>query len=46
MRVSFGPYILDLESRQLLRGDDLVHLSPKAFDSVERSRFSQTEGVL
>ena len=32
MRVRFGSYILDLESRQLLRGDDLVHLSPKAFD--------------
>ena len=32
MRVSFGPYILDLESRQLLRGEDTVHLSPKAFD--------------
>ena len=25
-------YVLDLESRQLLRGDDVVHLSPKAFD--------------
>jgi DNA-binding winged helix-turn-helix (wHTH) protein len=32
MRVRFDPYILDLESRQLVRGDDLVHLSPKAFD--------------
>jgi DNA-binding winged helix-turn-helix (wHTH) protein len=32
MRVSFSPYVLDLESRQLLRGDDVVHLSPKAFD--------------
>jgi DNA-binding winged helix-turn-helix (wHTH) protein len=32
MRVSFGPYVLDLESRQLLRVDDIVHLSPKAFD--------------
>lgn len=32
MRVRFGPYVLDLESRQLLRGDDVVHLSPKAFD--------------
>jgi DNA-binding winged helix-turn-helix (wHTH) protein len=32
MPVRFGPYVLDLESRQLLRGDDVVHLSPKAFD--------------
>jgi len=31
MRVSFGPYVLDQESRQLLHGDDVVHLSPKAF---------------
>ena len=32
MRVAFGPYLLDTESRQLLRGDHVVHLSPKAFD--------------
>jgi DNA-binding winged helix-turn-helix (wHTH) protein len=32
MGVRFSPYILDVESRQLLRGDDIVHLSPKAFD--------------
>jgi DNA-binding winged helix-turn-helix (wHTH) protein len=32
MRVSFGPHVLDTESRQLRRGDDVVHLSPKAFD--------------
>jgi DNA-binding winged helix-turn-helix (wHTH) protein len=32
MQVGFGPYVLDQESRQLLRGDDVVHLSPKAFD--------------
>ena len=32
MGVRFGPYVLELESRQLLRGDDVVHLSPKAFD--------------
>ena len=32
MGVRFSPYILDLESRQLLREDDIVHLSPKAFD--------------
>jgi DNA-binding winged helix-turn-helix (wHTH) protein len=32
MRVSFSPYVLDQESRQLLRGKEVVHLSPKAFD--------------
>jgi DNA-binding winged helix-turn-helix (wHTH) protein len=32
MRVSFGPYVLDRESRELLRGDDVVRLSPKAFE--------------
>ena len=32
MRLGFSPYILDLESRQLLRGDEIVDLSPKAFD--------------
>jgi len=32
MRVRFSPYVLDPDSRQLLRGDDAVHLSPKAFD--------------
>src|SRR5688500_2728605 len=32
MRVRFGAYVLDLESRLLLRGDTVVHLSPKAFD--------------
>ena len=32
MRLRFGPYSLDLESRLLLRGDEVVHLSPKAFE--------------
>jgi DNA-binding winged helix-turn-helix (wHTH) protein len=32
MRVRFSPFALDLESRQLLRGDVVVHVSPKAFD--------------
>jgi DNA-binding winged helix-turn-helix (wHTH) protein len=32
MRVHFSPYVLDLEGRQLLRGETIVHLSPKAFD--------------
>jgi DNA-binding winged helix-turn-helix (wHTH) protein len=32
MRVRFGTFVLDLESRELLRGGDRVPLSPKAFD--------------
>ena len=32
MRLRFGPYSLDLESRLLLREDEVVHLSPKAFE--------------
>jgi len=32
MRVSFGDCVLDLERRQLVRGDRDVHLTPKAFD--------------
>jgi DNA-binding winged helix-turn-helix (wHTH) protein len=32
MRVHFGSYILDQESRQLLLRNAVVHLSPKAFD--------------
>ena len=32
MQITFGRYVLDTESRQLLRGNDVVHLSPKAFD--------------
>jgi DNA-binding winged helix-turn-helix (wHTH) protein len=32
MGVRFSPYVLDMESRQLFRGDDVVHLSPKAFE--------------
>lgn len=32
MRVSFGDCVLDLERRQLVRVDQDVHLTPKAFD--------------
>ena len=32
MRSRFGPFVLDPETRQLLRGDAVLHLSPKAFD--------------
>ena len=31
MTLSFGPFVLDLDTRQLLRGGTEVHLSPKAF---------------
>jgi DNA-binding winged helix-turn-helix (wHTH) protein len=31
MRVRFGEFVLDLSSRQLRRGSEPVHLSPKAF---------------
>ena len=32
MRVAFDPYVLDTDTRQLLRRDTVVHLSPKAFE--------------
>ena len=32
MRVRFGMFVLDSETRELLRGDDRVPLSPKAFE--------------
>ena len=32
MRLRFGPYIVDAETRQLLRDGSEIHLSPKAFD--------------
>ena len=32
MSIQFGPYTLDLETRQLLREGRDVHLTPKAFD--------------
>jgi DNA-binding winged helix-turn-helix (wHTH) protein len=35
MKVRFGSFVLDSGSRQLLRADTAVHLSPKAFDILE-----------
>lgn len=35
MKVRFGPFTLDSGARQLLKGRDSVHLSPKAFDVLE-----------
>lgn len=32
MRTGFGQFVLDSETRQLLRGGEEIHLSPKAFD--------------
>ena len=32
MRADFGPFILDSDTRQLRRGQAVLHLSPKAFD--------------
>jgi len=32
VRARFGPFIIDSDTRQLLRADTEVHLSPKAFD--------------
>jgi len=32
VRVRFGPFAIDSDTRQLLRGDREIHLSPKAFD--------------
>ena len=32
MRICFGPFALDLDTRQLLRSSREVHLSPKAFE--------------
>ena len=32
MKTAFGPFIVDSETRQLRRGQEDLHLSPKAFD--------------
>ena len=32
MRIGFGPFILDSDTRQLMRDDREVHLAPKAFE--------------
>ena len=32
MRYQFAEFLLDARTRRLLRGDEEVHLSPKAFD--------------
>lgn len=35
MRIHFGEFALDRDTRQLFRGDEEVHLVPKAFDFLE-----------
>ena len=35
MRIAFGPFTLDTETRQLRRGAEERHLTPKAFDLLE-----------
>jgi DNA-binding winged helix-turn-helix (wHTH) protein len=32
VRICFGPFVVDLDTRQLTRGTRVVHLTPKAFD--------------
>ena len=32
MRIRFGPFTLDIDTRQLTRGNREIHLGPKAFD--------------
>src|SRR5687767_12236518 len=32
MRIGFGPFVLDSDTRQLMRDGREVHLAPKAFD--------------
>ena len=35
MRVAFGPFIFDSETRELLDGGQRLHVSPKAFDVLK-----------
>ena len=35
MTLRFGPFVLDLDTRQLTRGGGDIHLSPKAFELLE-----------
>ena len=35
MKTRFGPFTLDLDTRQLTRGSREIHLSPKAFQLLE-----------
>ena len=35
MRLFFGAFVLDTETRQLLRSDEALHLTPKAFELLQ-----------
>ncbi len=35
MRINFGEFFLDLDRRELFRGEEPVHLSPKAFQLLQ-----------
>src|SRR6266550_7999485 len=45
MQVTFGGYCLDLATRQLLRGNSEVRLSPKAFDLLRVLVDNRTRAV-
>ena len=44
MQVRFGPFVLDSESRELLRDSHRVPLSPKAFELLSILVAEQAEG--
>ena len=37
MKLQFGPFTLDFDTRQLTRDGREIHLSPKAFELLARS---------
>lgn len=45
MAIRFGPFVLDLESRRLLRDAQQVHLRPKAFDLLAILAVSRPKAV-
>ena len=45
MRVRFGEFVLDTDSRQLLRDGTVVHLQPKAFELLELLVRSQPKAL-
>ena len=45
MRVSFGDFVLDLGRRELLRGTESLHLSPKALDLLAALLAHRPEAV-
>jgi hypothetical protein len=46
MRVHFGEFAVDRDSRQLWRGQEELCLVPKAFDLLELGRVRMTFNVL